>query len=177
MSVRLSANHIAPAGGGFEPQRRYDWFLMIPGIAMDPDELRLSMVSAFLPVQENEVITLKYGNMEVHVAGGMKFDAGEIKVRDYVDKDTYASLMDWFNTVGNAADGTTGFAAEYKVTGQIQLVTPDDSGNPRVYSLYGLWPFKISGGDLTYANQNDTLEVSMSLRFDRAVYENAGQNG
>lgn len=166
MAGSLSANHIAGAGGGYEPQRTNNWFLYLNGVA-GADQITLSVASAFLPTEENEEFSINYGNMEVHVAGNIKYEAGDIVVRDYLDIDMYNTLRAWKATVADPAAGTVGFAKDYKKTARIVLVAPDNSST-REFQLLGLWPTKLSASGLSYATAAQ-LQITMHLRYDLAL--------
>ena len=162
----LAADHLASAAGGFEPQRKFQYFMYLNGVP-GAENIRLAMLASFLPTEENEVITLQYGNEEVHVAGRLKYSEGSITVRDMVDKDIYRLLRDWRRQVDDVVSGNIGFAAAYKKTARIVLVAPDNTVARQV-QLTGLWPTKIEGGSLSYA-ENDVVLITMTLRYDKAL--------
>lgn len=162
----LAADHLASAAGGFEPQRKFDYFLYLNGVP-GAENIRLAMLAGFLPNESNEVITLPYGNEEVHVAGKLKYDTGDITVRDMVDKDIYQALRNWRRQVDDVVSGNIGFAAQYKKTARLVLVAPDNSLNRQV-QLTGVWPEKITGGTLDYG-ANEVVVITMTLRFDKVL--------
>lgn len=162
----LAATHLAPAGGGYEPQRRYNWFLYLNGVA-GAEQIRLSCQKAFLPDEQNDEIQLSFGNEKVYVAGQTTYATGNIVVNDMVDKDIYGLLRQWRLQVYDPTTGNIGLAAQYKKTARIVLVAPDTT-SPRQYQLTGLWPMKISPGDLDYTS-NSVIEISMTLRFDKSL--------
>jgi len=162
----LAATHLAPAGGGYEPQRRYNWFLYLNGVS-GAEQIRLSCQKAFLPDEQNDEITLSFGNEKVYVAGQATYAAGSIIVYDMVDKDVYGLLRAWRKSVYDPATGNVGLAANYKKTARIVLTAPDTSVN-RQYQLTGVWPMKISPGDLDYT-ANAIVQIQMTLRFDKSL--------
>lgn len=162
----LSADHLAPASGGFEPQRAYDFFLYLNAVE-GAETIRLAIDRAFLPSEANEEISLSFGNERVYVAGPLVYRTGALTVRDMVDKDTYGLLRAWRDNVHNPATGNTGMAAAYKKTGRIVLVAPDNSSS-RSYQLTGLWPVSLSPSELSYTTPN-VLNVEVICRFDKAL--------
>jgi hypothetical protein len=167
-SFSLSANHLAPAKGGYEPQRAYDFFLdlNIPGASND--QIRLSTSKAFLPVEENEEIMLAFGNEKVYVAGQALYSNGNLEVRDFVDVDTYGALRQWRATVYDPVTGGIGLAANYKTTARLHLVGPDGLTD-RQYQITGAWPQKISPSGLDYQAGTGVVLVEMTVRFDKAL--------
>jgi hypothetical protein len=166
--ISLSADHIASAGGSYEPQRAYNWVLVLNNSIPGAEQIRLACASAFLPSQSNEVIEIKYGNEIRKVAGGIKFEDGELKVRDYVDPDIYGFLRQWQAMVSNIEAGQVGFASEYKKTARI-ILSSGDTTVTREYQLTGLWPSKLAPEALSYDDQNKQLEITMTLTYDRAL--------
>jgi len=163
----LAATHLAGAGGGYEPQRKYNWFLYLNGVA-GAEQIRLSIQKAFLPEESNDLITLAFGNEKVYVAGQTTYSEGTITVHDMVDKDIYGILRTWRQMVYDPVSGNIGFAAAYKKTARILLVAPDDSIE-RQFQLTGVWPQKISPGDLDYKAGAEVVEIGMTIRFDKSL--------
>ena len=163
----LAATHLASAGGGYEPQRKYNWFLYLNGVP-GAEQIRLSIQKAFLPEEANDLITLAFGNEKVYVAGQTTYSEGSLVVHDMVDKNIYGLLRDWRKQVYDPVTGNIGFAAAYKKTARILLVAPDTTSE-RQFQLTGVWPQKISPGDLTYNEGTGIVEIGMTIRFDKSL--------
>jgi hypothetical protein len=162
----LAADHLAAAGGGYEPQRSFNFFLYLNGVA-GAEQIRLSTVEAFLPTEENEELMMSFGNERVYVAGAAVYSEGTIVVRDFVDRDVYTALRNWRKSVYDPATGNIGLAANYKKTARLVMLAPDNSVQ-RQFQLTGLWPRKITPDPLTY-ERSAIFRISMVCRYDKSI--------
>lgn len=162
----LTAAHIAPSSGGFEPQRAYDFTIEIYGLN-GADVLQLSLHDAFWPSGRNESIAIKYFAEERKVAGQLTFADGQLKFVDYVDENVLGVLLSWRDLVHNTATGAQGFASAYKKQASVILLAPDGS-RPRIITLDGVWPSEVSTDGLAYST-NDVLKANINLVFDLAI--------
>lgn len=160
-----SAHFMAPQGGGFEPQRTFDFELEIYGIP-GAENIKLAVDSAFIPLSTNEVITVNYLGEERKVAGKAKFAGGSIVVKDFVDEDIAGNLQAWRDLVYDPQSGAIGRATQYKKQGNLILFAPDFSGS-RSFKLEGVWPSGLSASNLSYANSG-VVNVTLAITFDRA---------
>lgn len=165
MAVGVGAGHIAPAGGGFEPQRVFNWTLLIPGLD-DSELIRLSAERVQLPKISTAVMHVRYMNEDVKVSGGASVEANSITCRDWVDRKTLATLNKWMEQVHNPADGKIGYASDYKRQITIQLV--DSKGEiKRSVTGKGVWPSSLSFSDLEMGTDQGQVKISMTLQVDR----------
>lgn len=165
MAVTMTASHLGSPAGGFEPQRSYNWVLVLPGTS-DPDLIRLSVERVSLPSIGTAVIHMRYMNEDIKVSGGASVDANSITVRDFVDRQTYATLNAWMEQVHDPATGAIGFASDYKKQGTLQLVDP--KGNVmRQIIVKGVWPNKISATDLDYNSDSGLVKINLQLSVDK----------
>lgn len=164
----LSAQHLAPSQGFFEPQRQYNWALEIAlDDAGDQVVIMQSLESFEAPKVEVEEIELAYANEYRYVAGKARFDESSLVVKDFVDIGTANALQKWFQQVYNASTGSIGLAKDYKKIADLTLVSPDQS-TTRIWKLIGIWPRRVEFGDLDMTG-SDKVVLTASLRFDRAV--------
>ena len=161
----ITAAHIAPQGGGFEPQRAFDFEVELS--APGGDLIKLSVQDAFLPEVAKDIIEVGYMAEVRKVVGKVNFRDGQLVLVDYVDENTYGVLMEWSKLVYDPESGALGYATQYKKQGNIILVGPD-GGAQRLYKIIGAWPSTVSGGPLSYTG-SDTNKVNVTLTFDVAV--------
>jgi hypothetical protein len=165
MAISMSSGHLAPSSGGFEPQRAFNWTLILPGVS-DPELVRLAVEKIQMPRVSNSVIRLRYMNTDRKVAGGASVDANAITVRDFVDKPVLKVLSDWRKQVHDmGASEIIGYASDYKKNATVQLVDPKGEVK-RSYTLMGVWPSQLSFTDLDYNSDSSEVKISMTLQVD-----------
>jgi len=165
MAVSMVASHLGSPAGGFEPQRAFNWVLVLPG-TNDPELIRLSVERVGLPSIGTAVIHMRYMNEDIKVSGGASVDANSITVRDFVDRQTFATLNTWMEEVHNPASGSIGYAANYKKQGTVQLVDPSGEVKRQVIAK-GIWPSKLSAVDLDYNADQALVKITMQLQVDK----------
>jgi hypothetical protein len=164
----LSAQHLAPAQGSFEPQRQYDWALEIAlDDAGDQVVVMQGLESFEVPKEENEEIELHYANEVRYVAGKARFDALPLTLKDFVDVGVARAIIKWRRQVYNPETGAIGLARDYKKNADLVLVAPDQS-SLRIWKLIGCWPQRLEGGSLDMTS-NEKVLVTVTIRFDRAI--------
>jgi len=166
MAVILSAHHIAPQSGGFEPQRANNFAIEFYGLP-GAETLDLALASGFTPNSTSGVVTVPFQGENRKVAGRGTFGPGTIAYNDYVDAPVEAILLAWRDLVYDPRTGAVGLASSYKRQAAILLFDPA-GGSVRVYDLEGVWPVSVTGSGLAM-NQEAQRSVSMSLQFDRAI--------
>lgn len=161
----MSASHLAPAGGGFEPQRVFNWVLVLPGID-DPELIRLSVEKVQMPKLSTAVMHLRYMNEDVKVSGGASVDSNNIVCRDFVDRKVLATLNKWVEQVHDPATGNIGYASDYKKQATIQLLDPKGEVQ-RSVTAKGVWPSSLSFSDLDYNTDNGEVKITLVLQVDK----------
>lgn len=165
--ARMGAAHLAPQGGGYEPQRKYDfelWLYDVPGM----DVLQLSCESFDPPAATNAPISLGFLNEVVKVAGQADWGTGSIVIRDMVDQPVFASLQAWKDMVHDPKTGNTGMASNYKKQGEMKLLAPDGSVE-RTFKLIGIWPQEVKSEGVSNAT-SDVLKINVTLACDKAYF-------
>jgi hypothetical protein len=166
---RMTAEHLASSAGGFEPQRRNHFQIEIYMPSnLEQEILRMSIVSGFLPQEGNEAIEMSWMNESSWIAGRRTLEGGSIRCRDFLDQATANVILKWRRLVYDPRTGALGYAMNYKREACIILTGPDGVMHERKWKLQGLWPTSVEHGNLEY-NSNEVLEMSVSLRFDRAI--------
>lgn len=164
----LTANHLAPSKGFFEPQRTYNWSLEIAlDNAGDQILIMQGLESFAAPEESNDEITLNYGNEKRYVAGQAAFSTAELVLKDFVDMGVANAIIKWRRQVYNAETGSVGLARDYKKNADLTLMAPNQSV-VRIWKLQGIWPSKVHYGDLNMATNGNVL-VKVTLRYDRAI--------
>jgi hypothetical protein len=183
-----TAAHLAPGGegGGFEPQRSFNWLLdlMIPPLGNPgyaaPDvgdmvNIRLSVEKMDFPRYGTQVITMRWMNENRKVAGAATVQQLNVTIRDFIDINTYGILNQWMENVHSARNGSIGWAARYKSQGYLNLLTPDgaergnavgDSGTSGIL-LDGVWPSELTATPLDYESDNGLVKITMTLQVDK----------
>lgn len=162
----ITANHIAPQGGGFEPQRANNFYVELYGVP-GAENIKLAVATAFVPDWSNDVVTVHYQGEERKVAGKAKFRSGQITVVDYIDEGIYGSIATWRTLVHDPSSGRIGKASQYKKQAALILHGPDES-NIRRWKIDGIWPQSMGGSQLSYSNSS-VFTVNLTLEFDRAI--------
>jgi len=168
VAVNVGAGHIAPAGGGFEPQRVFNWVLLIPGLD-DTELIRLSAERVQLPKLSTAVQHIRYMNEDVKVSGGASVEANSITCRDFVDRKVLATLEKWLKQVHDSDTGKIGYASSYKRNITIQLI--DSMGEvKRSVTGKGVWPSSMSFSDLDYNTDTGQVKINLTLQVDRYTF-------
>ena len=62
MPITVSADHIAAAGGGFEPQRQNNFSIIFSPPGPTDEVIRLSLKDFEIPGEESAQIDIEFGN-------------------------------------------------------------------------------------------------------------------
>lgn len=176
MSVRVLAEHLESQLGGFSFQRQNNFGLDIIGLPGpgDADLISLSVESCFAPVVGSEVHQAPFGNEVVYYAGRAIPRPGEMVLRDFLDRQVLATMLNWRRLVYDETTGSVGLGSLYKKTAFLVLFGPNSrDGAPtfqRRWLIKGIWPSEgnPASNGLT---QNSSAHVTSgwTLYFDKAV--------
>ena len=164
---------IAQMGSAHEPQRQYQFKLVIDGLS-DSSLVELSIKSAFPPSEKNEEVEVPFMNSRVYVAGKHSTEGGTITLHDYMDKKTAEILMGWRYQVYNPKTGTQGYASVYKKTGALYYLPPTldpASKDCRRFNLQGMWPSSFKMGNPDYSS-TDLALIELAIRIDKFIPDN-----
>lgn len=164
----ISAQHLAPAQGFFEPQRTYNWSLEIALDDVGDQLLIMQGLETFeAPKESNEEIVLEYGNERRYVAGKALYETSALTLKDFVDQGVASAIIKWRRLVYNSETGSIGLARDYKKNADLTVIAPDQSSG-RVFKLLGIWPQAVEYGayDMT---SSDKILINVTLRYDRMV--------
>ena len=148
MPVRVSADHIAAGGGGFQPQLKSNFTLRMtpPGSDAGAQVVELAMHTFPFPKMVTEEGTINYMNSQRKYPGRTTYPTYPLAVTDYVDQQTAAIFEAWHNLVHDPLTGRGGLCAAIKKQGTLVLFAPDGSLE-RKWKLTGMWPKEYNGGD------------------------------
>lgn len=164
MAYRVSADHIAPQGGGFEPQRKNNFTLVIP---YGGEILQQSLESFPIPTEENPALSISFGNEKRKVAAPAEYAELQLVVKDFIDSPVMKQIMTWRRKVYDPNTGKIGYARDYKQQGEVIMFGPDGN-RARKWKLMGIWPSKVDpGGGNMSANENNM--ISVTFQVDKAI--------
>ena len=178
MPLRVTANVIASAGGGFEPQRKNNFLVSIVGVSgLDMISLQPAISKFPFHKETTEVVKIPFMNEERKVAGRTTYDDYSLVVKDYVDPNIAGKLLVWRRLVFNPATGETGLAGGsrgYKKVAFLELFAPNGTVE-RKWKMTGVWPvsFDMGEGDMSAA---EPVEITMALAID-FILEDEGVSG
>lgn len=167
MVLDISADFLAGASGGFEPQRASNWTLVIP---LDNysygAQVPLAVESVNLPKLEMSIIELHYGNEKRKVAGKASFSDIPLRLKDFVDVNVANAIVGWMYEVYNPDNGKVGYAKNYKK--QLELVLFGPSGDAeRSWYVRGAWPQYFDPGQLDVTSEDKVL-LECNIAYDWA---------
>ena len=129
--------------------------------------LRLSVVEANVPHFNQGIIEIKRGNTIMKAAGTPTFDAGSLRVNDYIGADTKSVLLAWQALSYDVTNEHVGQMADYKKNCTLVEYTPDYK-MVRYWDLIGCWVSGISEDSFNFET-NDKKTITATIQFDRAI--------
>jgi len=165
----MGADHIAEAGGSFEPQRPFNFILVLPQDKLgNKEDVELSVLSFSVPNISNEPITIPFLNEDRKVAGPVTFEAANLVCVDYVDPNTLENLQQWRDRVYDPETGGIGKAADYKADTTMRMFGPDDRDSSlRNWKLIGTWPSSLQHGEFNMGTRGDYKQITVVFQVDR----------
>jgi len=169
----MGADHIAEAGGKFEPQRPFNFVMVMPQDKLSSaEDVELSVLSFSVLNKTIQKITIPFLNEERHVAGGITFEDATLVVVDYVDPNVSDALDQWFNEVydgGEEGNGGIGLARDYKADTSMKMFGPNDRDSfARTWKLIGMFPTQFSHGEFNHGQRTEYKQISVTFSVDRA---------
>ena len=160
-------NVLAAQNGAYEPQRQFQYMLTIPGLGAGGDVLSMSVSDAALPSLTLNETEIPHKNSKVYVTGKVNFETTQISFYDYVDKNTYKILLDWWQQIYNLTAGEYGYAKDYKKLAYLHIYTPDWR-RERTWKYEGMWITTLDAGSLDYSS-DEPVKINATFRYDRAM--------
>ena len=128
--------------------------------------LKLNIVSAPVPHFSVKVEEFKRGNDTVRFAGTPTFEAGSIKVDDFVGAKAKDLLMSWQGLTYNVHTRKGGRMKDYKKNA-ILIEYTQDFEEVRSWTLYGCWISKISESEFDRSNDG-MRQITADIQYDYA---------
>lgn len=175
--------HIAGATGQlYEPSRNSTFDFICTDLAgiLDPsnnsaaianaDEvLRISVMTSTVPNFKITPVEIRRGNSVIKAAGLPSFEAGSIKLQDYIGAKTKSIIEAWQALAYNVRLDRVGYMSDYKK--DCTLVEYDVGFRQiRSWTLKGCWISGITEGDYDKSN-NELRQITATLEYDRAIPE------
>lgn len=174
----FAGNVLLAQGGGFEPQRKSNFCVIIPDLG-DDETLVLSLKSAEPPPMAMVQQSIKGFNQSTHYAGAVaKFNNMPLQYHDYIDRQVLPTLSKWFKRVWNPETGGIGRASNYKKRGSLFLLPPGmEAGDApgaveaaaykdRVWVLNGIWPLSLKQDQLDHDDEGTPALINLELSVD-----------
>ncbi len=169
----MGAQHVAEAGGKFEPQRPFNFKLILPQDALDSKEdVELSVLSFTVPNQSNEPITIPFLNEDRKVPGPITFEDATLVCVDYVDPNVLKSFLKWRDMVWDPKTGGIGLARDIKKDATLRTLGPANASDyVRNWKLHGLWPRSLQHGEFNMAQRTEYKQLTVVFAVDWMEYE------
>ena len=135
-------------------------------IANAQEIIRMAVSSASVPFFSQNAIEVKRGNSTMKFAGVPTFEAGTIKVVDYIGASAKEVLLAWQSLSYNVTTEKVGLASDYKKDCYLVEYTPDYQ-KVRQWKMHGCWISKISGGSFE-SETNDKMQLDIEIQYDKA---------
>lgn len=163
----------------YEPQRSNNFEVQFTGLnslktidkskaLSNPAEIvRLACAGSGTPGFSVETLKIRRGNAEVKYAGQVSYDDTEIKLNDYIGKDTEKVMTAWQGLVYNPKTQNVNPASMYKKDGYLVEYSPDHA-IVRQWRLVGCWISKLAMGE--YSSDNvEKRQITATLVYDYAI--------
>lgn len=128
--------------------------------------VRMAVSSASVPFFSQNAIEVKRGNSTMKFAGVPTFEAGNIKVNDYIGASAKEVLLAWQALSYNVVTEKVGLASDYKKDCYLVEYTPDYQ-KVRQWKMHGCWVSKLSSGEFSSDN-NDKMQIDCTIEYDKA---------
>lgn len=128
--------------------------------------IRMAVSSASVPYFTQGAIEVKRGNNTMKFAGVPTFDAGTIKVNDYIGASAKEVLLAWQALSYNVVTEKVGLASDYKKDCYLVEYTPDYQ-KVRQWKMHGCWISKLAGGEFS-SDSNDKMQIDVTIEYDKA---------
>jgi hypothetical protein len=135
-------------------------------IANAQEIIRMAVSEASVPFFSQSPIEVKRGNSTMKFAGVPSFEAGTIKVNDYIGASAKEVLLAWQSLSYNVVTEKVGLASDYKKDCYLVEYTPDYQ-KVRQWKMHGCWISKLSSGAFA-SETNDKMQLDITIEYDKA---------
>lgn len=135
-------------------------------IANAQEIIRVAVASSSVPTFSQSPIEVKRGNSTMKFAGVPTFEAGTIKVNDYIGASAKEVLLAWQALSYNVVTEKVGLASDYKKDCYLVEYTPDYQ-KVRQWKMHGCWISKLDAGEFS-SDSNDKMQITATIEYDKA---------
>lgn len=187
MAQNIGTYHIADNNQLYEPARSNNFEFVVfdvdrllragvtEELAEDRDYItnaqeviRISVNETSVPHFSLGVIEIKRGNNIVKFAGTPTFEAGSLKLNDYIGARTKDVLLAWQARAYDVNTEKVHMASNYKKDCQLIEYTPDYDQIVRIWDLKGCWISGITEG--AFSNEDNSKRVvEATVQYDKAI--------
>ena len=162
MAETLSVTDMLP--NKFEPKRQFRWVFAIEGIDA------FLMKTAARPQMDISETMIPFINAKRYIAGRLTFQDLAITLHDPIAPSGAQQVMEWIRTHYESVSGRAGYADFYKRDIQLKMLDPIGTV-VELWDIKGCWIKSANFNTLTYDNDQEPIEISLSLRMDNAVLQ------
>lgn len=182
MANQIGTYHLAANPQLYEPQRANTFSFVVTDIddlvqlgsksgaifANAQEILSVACSGAPVPHFSQDIVRVRRGNNEIKFAGTVTFEAGTLKLRDYIGANVKEILMAWRTLSYDIETGNVGALARspYKKDCYLIEYAPDFEVVRR-WVLHGCWISNISEGDYD-ADNGDKKDITATIQYDWA---------
>ena len=148
----------------YEPLRKNRFILRFP------DELGIQewwVSTASRPKYTSDETEIPFLNTSTYVVGRFKWETIQVVFRDPIGPSATQALMEWVRLHSESVTGRQGYAAGYKKNVELEMLDPTGVVVQK-WQLQGTQINSADFGGLDY-NANDLADITVTLRFDRAI--------
>lgn len=135
-------------------------------IANAQEIIRMAVAESSVPFFTQNAIEVKRGNSTMKFAGVPTFEAGTIKVNDYIGASAKEVLLAWQSLSYNVVTEKVGLASDYKKDCYLVEYTPDYQ-KVRQWKMHGCWISKLNSGSFS-SDSNDKMQIDATIEYDKA---------
>lgn len=132
------------------------------------ETIKLSVVESSVPHFKISPIEVRRGNSKALFAGLPEFDAGSLKLDDFVGARTKDALLAWQAQAYDVINDVVNSAEKYKYDCTLVEYNPDQSAIVRQWTLIGCWISDISEDPFNHENR-DKRSINATIQYDRAI--------
>lgn len=168
MAITITACHIGNQSGRYEPRRKNNFTLIIPGLSV----YELALQSCDAPSFSLSPTEVDYGNQKKKVPSAGDVDDISFTCFDDLDCEVSDELYAWYELGYDSKTGKVGLAKDCKKDCTLVLLKPDGSVAKR-WKLQGCFITNITpaGDGYDMASKTEKSMIGVTLAVDGAVPE------
>ena len=148
----------------YEPKKQNRFILRFPS-PLGIQEWFVKSTSR--PKYSADEVEIPFLNTSTFVTGRFKWETISVTFRDPIGPSATQALMEWVRLHSESVTGRQGYAAGYKKDIELEMLDPTGVVIEK-WILQGTMLNDVDFGSLDYGN-SDLVEISATLRFDRAI--------